>query len=94
MNEDKLGSRSTDVRFDPVSLIATALTVLAGRKDMPGNDLMGLIAWLKGNPGKTLAGTGGAGSLAHIFLESNFRSPQARAFSLCHFAVLPRLEPP
>ena len=33
---------------------------------MPAKDLSELIAWLKANPGKALAGTGGRGSVAHI----------------------------
>ena len=34
---------------------------------MPANDLQGLIAWLKTNPDKALAGTAGAGSPQHVF---------------------------
>jgi len=33
---------------------------------MPANDLKGLIAWLKANPGRASVGTGGNGSLAHV----------------------------
>ena len=33
---------------------------------MPANDLKGLIAWLKANPDKVSAGTGGNGSIAHV----------------------------
>ena len=34
---------------------------------MPANDLRELIAWLKANPDKALAGTAGVGSPQHIF---------------------------
>ena len=34
---------------------------------MPGDDLNGLIAWLKANPDKASAGHGGVGSASHVF---------------------------
>ena len=37
--------------FVPVALISTAPFVLVANKMMPANDLKGLIAWLKANPG-------------------------------------------
>jgi tripartite-type tricarboxylate transporter receptor subunit TctC len=52
--------------FEPVALISTSPSVLVAKKTMPANDLKGLIAWLKANPDKTLAGTGGNGSLSHV----------------------------
>jgi tripartite-type tricarboxylate transporter receptor subunit TctC len=33
---------------------------------MPANDLKGLIAWLKANPGKATQGSAGVGSIAHV----------------------------
>ena len=33
---------------------------------LPANDLKGLIAWLKANPDKASAGTGGVGGVAHV----------------------------
>ncbi len=37
--------------FVPVALLSTAPFVLVANKMMPANDLKGLIAWLKANPG-------------------------------------------
>jgi tripartite-type tricarboxylate transporter receptor subunit TctC len=52
--------------FAPVAMIATGPLLLVSRKDLPANDLKGLIAWLKANPDKATAGTGGVGSPPHI----------------------------
>src|SRR6266446_851335 len=52
--------------FEPVSLIATAQLLIVAKKAMAANDLKELIAWLKGNPGKAVQGTGGPGSLTHL----------------------------
>jgi tripartite-type tricarboxylate transporter receptor subunit TctC len=52
--------------FAPISLIVTGPLLLVSRKDLPASDLKGLIAWLKANPDKATAGTGGVGSPPHI----------------------------
>jgi tripartite-type tricarboxylate transporter receptor subunit TctC len=52
--------------FAPVAMIVTGPLLLVSRKDLPANDLKGLIAWLKANPYKATAGTGGVGSPPHI----------------------------
>ena len=52
--------------FEPVSLIATAQLLIVAKKALAANDLKELIAWLKGNPGKAVQGTGGPGSLTHL----------------------------
>jgi tripartite-type tricarboxylate transporter receptor subunit TctC len=52
--------------FEPVALLSTGPFLLVARKTMPANDLKGLIAWLKANPDKASAGTGGNGSIAHV----------------------------
>jgi tripartite-type tricarboxylate transporter receptor subunit TctC len=52
--------------FEPVSLIATAQMLIVAKKAMAPNNLKGLIAWLKANPGKAVQGTGGPGSLTHV----------------------------
>ncbi|MGZ5911021.1 MAG: Bug family tripartite tricarboxylate transporter substrate binding protein, partial [Reyranella sp.] len=36
--------------FAPVAMIVTGPLLLVSRKDLPANDLKGLIAWLKANP--------------------------------------------
>jgi tripartite-type tricarboxylate transporter receptor subunit TctC len=52
--------------FEPVAPIATTDLVIVARKDMPADDLNGLIAWLKANQDKATQGSGGPGSLTHL----------------------------
>jgi tripartite-type tricarboxylate transporter receptor subunit TctC len=52
--------------FEPIGAITYAPMLIVGRKDFPANDLKGLVAWLKENPGKASAGTSGNGSLEHV----------------------------
>jgi tripartite-type tricarboxylate transporter receptor subunit TctC len=51
--------------FEPVALTASAPWLLLAKKDMPGDNLKSLIAWLKANPDKASAGHGGVGSASH-----------------------------
>jgi tripartite-type tricarboxylate transporter receptor subunit TctC len=53
--------------FEPVSLVASAPWLILAKNGMPGDDLNGLIAWLKANPDKASAGHGGVGSASHVF---------------------------
>lgn len=52
--------------FAPVALIATGPLLLVTRRDFPAADLKGVIAWLRANPDKASAGTGGIGSPPHV----------------------------
>ncbi len=52
--------------FEPISLIASFPQLIIARPSMPADDLAGLIAWLKANPGKASLGIPGVGSIAHI----------------------------
>src|SRR6202521_582342 len=52
--------------FEPVSLVATQPLLIVAKKAMPADDLKGLIAWLKVNPGKASAGTSGLGTGEHV----------------------------
>ena len=52
--------------FEPVALISATPWLIAAKKDLPVNDLSGLIAWLKANPDKASLGTAGVGSPSHI----------------------------
>ena len=52
--------------FEPVALISATPWLIAAKKDLPANDLKGLVAWLKANPDKASLGTAGAGSPSHI----------------------------
>jgi tripartite-type tricarboxylate transporter receptor subunit TctC len=53
--------------FDPVALISSSASLIVARSSLPANDLAGLIAWLKANPDKALAGTPGVGSSNHVY---------------------------
>ena len=52
--------------FAPIALIGRTPWLIVGKKDLPANDLRGLIAWLKANPDKGTCGTAGPGSPSHI----------------------------
>jgi tripartite-type tricarboxylate transporter receptor subunit TctC len=52
--------------FEPVSLVATQPFLIVAKKAMPTDDLKGLIAWLKANPGKASVGTAGVGATDHV----------------------------
>jgi tripartite-type tricarboxylate transporter receptor subunit TctC len=52
--------------FEPIALIGATPWLVAAKKDLPVNDLRGLIAWLKDNPDKASLGTAGNGSPSHI----------------------------
>jgi tripartite-type tricarboxylate transporter receptor subunit TctC len=52
--------------FEPVALLSSNPNLLVARKNMPADNLKGLIAWLKANPDKASLGTSGAGSPGHV----------------------------
>jgi tripartite-type tricarboxylate transporter receptor subunit TctC len=52
--------------LSPIALLTTNPQLIIGRPTMAADDLKGLIAWLKANPGKALQGTGGTGSASHV----------------------------
>ncbi len=54
--------------FEPISLLAAEPAVIVGRPTLPANNLRELIAWLKDNSGKSLAGTAGVGSVSDVVL--------------------------
>ena len=55
--------------FQPISLIGTAPLVLAGKQDLPGNDLAELMTLLKANPGKYSFASSGVGTSLHVLGE-------------------------
>ncbi|MBM3531118.1 MAG: tripartite tricarboxylate transporter substrate binding protein BugD [Alphaproteobacteria bacterium] len=52
--------------FTSIALLSTQPLIIVSRKDLPTNDLKGLIAWLKDNPDKATQGTTGLGSILHL----------------------------
>jgi tripartite-type tricarboxylate transporter receptor subunit TctC len=53
-------------QFVPVALLARVANALVVKNDLPANDVRGLIAYAKANPGKLTYGSQGAGSTAHL----------------------------
>jgi tripartite-type tricarboxylate transporter receptor subunit TctC len=52
--------------FEPIALIANSPQIILAKKDLPANNLEGLIAWLRANPDKATLGQIGPGSPAHV----------------------------
>jgi tripartite-type tricarboxylate transporter receptor subunit TctC len=52
--------------FEPVSLLASNPPLIVAKHALPARDLSELLAWLKANPDKGLAGTAGVGSPPHV----------------------------
>jgi tripartite-type tricarboxylate transporter receptor subunit TctC len=52
--------------FEPIGLLTYGPMLIVGRKNLPADDLKGLVAWLSANPGKASAGSSGNGSLEHV----------------------------
>ena len=52
--------------FAPIGMVVTGPLLLVSRKNLPADDAKSLVAWLKANPDKATAGTGGVGSPPHI----------------------------
>ncbi|HEX4553626.1 MAG TPA: tripartite tricarboxylate transporter substrate-binding protein [Xanthobacteraceae bacterium] len=52
--------------FEPIAMIATGPLVIVAKKTLPASNLKELAAWLKLNPDKALAGTGGVGTPPHV----------------------------
>jgi tripartite-type tricarboxylate transporter receptor subunit TctC len=52
--------------FEPVALLNTAAITLAGRPDLPPNNLKELVAYMKENGSKVRVGHPGVGSFGHL----------------------------
>jgi tripartite-type tricarboxylate transporter receptor subunit TctC len=52
--------------FAPIALLPNNPYIVVSKKDLPARDLKELIAYLKANPDKISAGTGGAGAGQHV----------------------------
>jgi tripartite-type tricarboxylate transporter receptor subunit TctC len=57
--------------LEPIALLTSNPQLVVARKTLPADDLVGLIAWLKANPGKASQGTAGAGTrVSGAFFQS------------------------
>jgi tripartite-type tricarboxylate transporter receptor subunit TctC len=63
-----LYSLQYDLRTDlqPIALTRVSAYLIFARQGLPANNLSELVGWLRANPGKALAGTGGVGSGDHL----------------------------
>ena len=52
--------------FEPVALIASQPFLIDSRKNLPADDLKGLIAWIKANPDRVSEGNSGIGTPSHV----------------------------
>jgi len=52
--------------LSPVILIGSEPLLIVGKKDLPADDLKGLIAYLKANPDKASVGIAGVGAAGHL----------------------------
>jgi tripartite-type tricarboxylate transporter receptor subunit TctC len=58
--------------FDPIGLISINPQLLVGKKALPADDLRGLIAWMKANPGKaTFVNQNAAAQVTGILLQQS-----------------------
>ncbi len=52
--------------LEPVIGIGSEPLLIVGKKDLPADDLKGLIGWLKANPDKASVGIAGVGATGHL----------------------------
>ena len=52
--------------LEPIALLASNDCVIVSKNGVPASNLKELIAWVKANPDKVSAGTGGVGTGTHI----------------------------
>src|ERR1700730_9242759 len=52
--------------LEPIILIGSEPLLIVGRKNLPADNLKGLIAWLKANPDKASVGIAGVGAAGHL----------------------------
>ena len=52
--------------LQPIIQIGSEPLLIVGRKNLPADDLKGLIAWLKANPDKASVGIAGVGATGHL----------------------------
>jgi len=75
--------------LEPVIEIGSEPLLIVGKKDLPADDLKGLIGWLRANPDKASVGIAGVG---RPVISPGYRSRRrpARSFSLCRIAAMRR----
>jgi tripartite-type tricarboxylate transporter receptor subunit TctC len=67
--------------FSPVALLPSNTYLIVSKKNVPADNLKGLISWLRANPGKAAAANPGVGSGQHIG-EVLFQKMTGTSFSL------------
>ena len=70
--------------LEPVAMIATNPQLIISKNALPAKDLRELIAWTKSNESKMAAGTGGAGTPAHL-MSVYFQNATGARFEIIHY---------
>jgi tripartite-type tricarboxylate transporter receptor subunit TctC len=52
--------------LEPIIQIGSEPLLIVGRKNLPADDLKGLVGWLKANPDKASVGIAGVGATGHL----------------------------
>lgn len=78
--------------FQPVGLIATNPMMIVGRRTLPAGDVKELIGWLRANPGRVTAGTGGIGAISHVAAVYLEREIGARFQLVSYRGLAPALQ--
>ena len=68
--------------LEPIALLPSGLQLIVTRKNMPANNLVELISWLKGN--QAAVGTAGVGSASHVSALL-FQSETGARFTFVHY---------
>lgn len=71
--------------FEPIALLASNPYLIVSKNAVPATDLKGLIAWLKANPDKASASTGGPGSAGDL-IGRHFRNVTGTSFQLVPYS--------
>ncbi|MGH6789922.1 MAG: tripartite tricarboxylate transporter substrate-binding protein [Pseudolabrys sp.] len=71
--------------FEPIALLASNPYLIVSKNAVPATDLKELIAWLKANPDKTSASTGGPGSAGDL-IGRHFQNVTGTKFQLVPYS--------
>jgi tripartite-type tricarboxylate transporter receptor subunit TctC len=75
--------------MDPIAQVVSDPPLIVSRRNLPANDLAGLVEWLKANPDKATLGTGGLGSTSQVIGLFFQRGPARTSSSFPIAAALP-----
>lgn len=77
--------------FTPITMVARVPSVLVAKKDAPFDDVKGLVAYAKKNPGKLSFAIGGQGSSLHLATEQFKHATQTDIVNVPYKGTSPAL---